>query len=114
MCCLRRQSVAFFALIVTSGVALISCTTVPDLEPVVTSIPIYKIVERVKCEVLGAVKGPLDAAAYAAAHKERSRYAFLEKWTAKVDLTLIVNDQSGISPTVALVDPLPLATIPNR
>ena len=111
---LWRYGTTCCGIIFVGTVMLLGCTTVPDLEPTVSSIPIYKIVERVKCEVLDAVKGPLDAAAFAAAHHNKSRYAFLEKWTATVDLTLIVNQQSGISPGVSFVEPLTSTTIPLR
>jgi hypothetical protein len=102
-------------LILTIGcLCLFSCTTVPDLAPTTASIPIYKIVERVKCELLDAMKGPLHEAADAARHHRRSRYAFLQNWTAGVDLTLIVNDQGGISPGATFTQPLKTESIPLR
>jgi hypothetical protein len=91
---------------------LFSCTTVPDLGPTTESIPIYKVVERVKCELIDAMKGPLHDAAAAARHHQKSRYAFLQGWAAGVDLTLIVNNEAQISPGATFTQPLTSESIP--
>jgi hypothetical protein len=104
-----RAYITRLAICIVCAPSLFACSQVPDLEPTVESIPIYKIVERVKCEILDAVKDPLNVAAYAAAHHRRSRYSFLKSWTAKIDLTLIVNDQAGVSPNFSVIPTVPTA-----
>jgi hypothetical protein len=87
------------------------CVLVPDLEPTTKSIPVYEIVERVKCELIAAVREPLEDAE---ANPKTSPYWFLPDWNAGVDLTLVVNDQAGVSPSVSFVQPLTLASLAGR
>jgi hypothetical protein len=101
-------------LIIGSSLIIAGCATVPDLGPTTESIPIYKIVERVKCELLDAVKDKLHQASYATLHHQHSPYEFLRNWTAKIDLTLIVNNNSGVSPGVIFTQPLTTESIPLR
>jgi hypothetical protein len=64
------------------------CTTVPPLPKEAGNIPISDVVDRIKCEV------------HDAGHEE------WKDWKAGVDLTLIVNTQSGITPGVSFINPL--------
>jgi hypothetical protein len=64
--------------------------------PFTTSIPIHDIVQRVKCELSDA----LDE------KTEDPQFRWMQSWTAKVDLTLEVNESGGISPSLAYVQPL--------
>ena len=71
------------------------CAYVPPLEQAAGDfephILIGEIVDRVKCEISDAFGDKLDDA----------RFAWLNDWTAKVDLTLQINDQAGVSPTAS-------------
>ncbi len=57
------------------------------------SISIREVVARVKCELYGATKDI------------RKDYWWFRYWGAKVDLDLIVNEQAGLTPSVAFVTP---------
>ena len=79
---------------------LAGCTTLPSLDPIDGtqagpdgSISINEVVARVKCEV------------YDATRDIRRDYWWFRYWGAKVDLDLIVNEQAGITPSVAFVEP---------
>jgi hypothetical protein len=81
-------------------VGLGGCTTVPALSPINGtealedgSIPINEVVKRVKCEIYDATR---------AIPKE---YAWFETWGANVDLDLIANESSSITPSIAVLDP---------
>jgi hypothetical protein len=80
---------------------LSGCTTLPSLEPIDGgeaapdgSISINAVVKRVKCELYEATKDV------------QREYWWFRYWGAKVDLDLVVNEQAGISPSVAFVNPL--------
>jgi hypothetical protein len=85
-----------------------SCTVLPPLEGRVNNIPVYKVVERVKCELAQAMAVPLSNAFGASVDGEPPvlEYTFLQDWVARFDLTLIVSAQSGLSPGVSFIDPL--------
>ena len=57
------------------------------------SISINEVVARVKCEL------------YDATRDIRRDYWWFRYWGAKVDLDLIVNEQAGLTPSVAFVEP---------
>jgi hypothetical protein len=73
---------------------LTACSTVPRLDEVTGShesnIHIRDIVRRVKCEIADAFIEKVND----------PRFLWLMEWTAKVDLTLQVNNQAGITPSV--------------
>jgi hypothetical protein len=95
-----------------AAVALLSgCVVPPDLGPTTQSIPVYQVVERVKCELKKALSDDLEDAQK---HPTTSPYWFLPGWNAGVDLSLIVNDQSGISPSVSFIQPLTVASLVGR
>ena len=108
MRCCRRL---FYTLESIAVLFLPSCVRVPDLDPTTESVPIYQIVERVKCELVKAVSEPL---ADAKKNGSKSRYWFLPSWNAGVDLTLVVNNQAGVSPSVSFIEPLTLASLAGR
>ena len=81
-----------------------ACTSVPSIEVETKAVPISEVVERVKCEIWLATKDRLGD----------PDYAFLDKWDATVDLTLSINEQSGISPGVSVIDPLKSVTLPGK
>ena len=78
------------ALLVAVGSAVMAggCVTIPSLEG--NRIAISDVVERVKCDLADALPDPY-------------KYPWMANWVAKVDLTLIVNEQAGLTPTVSLV-----------
>jgi hypothetical protein len=79
------------ALLVAVGSALMAggCVTIPSLEG--NRIAISDVVERVKCDLADALPDPY-------------KYPWMANWVAKVDLTLIINEQAGLTPTVSFVD----------
>jgi hypothetical protein len=88
------------AVLFASGFACLGsgCVTVPSLEH--NNIPIAEVVERVKCDLADAVP-------------DANKYPWMANWVVKVDLTLIVNEQSGITPTANLIDLRPSAFVPG-
>ena len=99
--------VCFVAMITTFPLA--GCGAVlPELKPIAGSQPdpnnpysvsINEVVKRVKCEVWLSVKDRPEKA-----------YPWFNKWTAQADLTLTVNDSSGINPGATFIEPLAVAT----
>ena len=88
------------AWLVAVGVALPAggCVTIPSLEG--NSIAISDVVERVKCDLADALPDPY-------------KYPWMAGWVAKVDLTLVINEQAGLTPTVSFVDLRPNAVVPG-
>lgn len=79
------------------GALAAGCSYVPSLEqasgagPDETKILISDVVKRVKCELADSFDDKL-------LDKD---FLWLQNWTAKVDLTLQVNDTAGVSPSVS-------------
>src|ERR1700721_241905 len=77
------------------GVLVAGCASVPSLESatggVESHILVRDIVRRVKCEISDAFD----------ARVEDPKFHWRQNWTAKVDLTLQIDEQAGISPSVA-------------
>src|SRR5437762_7764212 len=88
------------ALLVAVGSALMAggCVTIPSLEG--NRIAISDVVERVKCDLADALPDPY-------------KYPWMANWVAKVDLTLIINEQAGLTPTVSFIDLRPNAVVPH-
>src|SRR5207253_4370863 len=86
--------------LVAVGSALLAggCVTVPSLEG--NRIAISDVVERVKCDLADALPDPY-------------KYPWMANWVAKVDLTLIINEQAGLTPTVSFVDLRHTAAVPG-
>lgn len=83
--------------------SLLGCVAVPPLQE--DGIAVSSIVQRVKCELALAIPEPQPP-------YPTGPYQWMADWTAKVDLTLITNDQSAITPTAAFVNPLKTAAVP--
>jgi hypothetical protein len=83
------------AIIFTATIVLTDCTRVPSLEETTGTsngkIFVNDVVARIKCEL---------ALAYAD-KPGQSNYAWLKDWTVKTDLSLQVNEQGGITPTLS-------------
>jgi hypothetical protein len=94
---LRRPVVRSSGVVVAGfAAALVSaCASVPSLDGATgtaeSNILVRDIVRRVKCEISDAFDAKV----------EDRRFYWLQNWTAKVDLTLMVNEQAGLSPSVA-------------
>ncbi len=75
------------------AIALSGCVTTPPLERATGSsdspIMIKDVVQRVKCEISDAFDKKT----------EEPQFFWLASWTAKVDLTLTINEQAGVSPS---------------
>jgi hypothetical protein len=85
------------------AVAFSGCAVVPPLKE--DAVAVSAIVERVKCELAWAVPEPEPP-------YPTGRYQWMADWTAKVDLTLITNDQAALTPGVSLIHPLPSEVVP--
>lgn len=85
------------------AIAFTGCAVVPPLRE--DAISVSAIVQRVKCEVALAIPEPEPPF-------PTGRYQWMADWTAKVDLTLITNDQSAITPTATFINPLPNQVVP--
>jgi hypothetical protein len=93
--CIKGPSVALF---------LAGCAVVPPLQ--YDSVAISEVVQRIKCELALAV--PEIQGQY-----PTGTYQWMRYWTAKVDLTLVTNDQAMISPSAIFTTPMNQAVIPN-
>lgn len=81
-----------------------ACTQVPALRE--DGIAISSIVQRVKCELAFAIPEPEPP-------WPTGRYQWMRSWTAKADLTLMVNEQSSVSPSAIFTRLLPSVSVPN-
>ncbi|WP_210343182.1 hypothetical protein [Bradyrhizobium diversitatis] len=79
-----------------SLVCVASCTNIPQLRE--DGVAISDIVERIKCEMAFAL--PPIGGAYPTGDFQWLRY-----WTAKVDLTLVTNEQSSLNPSILVTEP---------
>ena len=77
------------------------CTAVPSLETG-PEVAVSQIVQRVKCELAYAVEPYL---------RKSRQYDWFQRWTAGVDLNLVVTDSAGLTPGVSFVNPLPQAVL---
>jgi hypothetical protein len=86
--------------LVASCVALPPLTQATNNLPFAASIPIHDVVQRVKCDLTDAL--------YAKIYQSRDplKFAWMQNWTAKADLTLEINDTGGITPSVSYTKPL--------
>jgi hypothetical protein len=76
---------------VLSATFLNGCAGVPALDPLRTGPKVSDIVDQVECEV------------YRASRKHARLVK--ERWTAAIDLSLQVDDNVGLTPTVSFIDP---------
>jgi hypothetical protein len=91
-----------FAIVCT--LLVFGCSTVPPLRE--DGIAISEIVQRTKCEIAFAVPEPQLP-------YPSGPYQWMSDWTAKVDLTLVTNAQSAVTPTAILTKFLPKVTVPQ-
>jgi hypothetical protein len=83
------------------GFLLAGCAVIPTLEE--DGIAIADIVQRVKCELAYAVPDFTG-------HYPSGDYQWMRYWTAKVDLTLDVNDLSSVKPNSSYTTPVSQGT----
>jgi hypothetical protein len=81
-----------------------SCTNIPQLRE--DGVAISEIVERIKCEMAFALP-PIEGS------YPTGDFQWLRYWTAKVDLTLLTNEQSSLNPSISATDPMTQAVIPS-
>lgn len=81
---------------------VVGCTNIPPLKE--DGVAISEIVERVKCEMAFALP-PIEGS------YPTGDFQWLRYWTAKVDLTLLTNEQSSLNPSVVAMDPKTLFTV---
>jgi hypothetical protein len=74
---------------------LAGCAGVPALDPLGTGPKVSEIVDQIECEV------------YRASHAHPRLVK--ERWTAAIDLSLQVDDNVGLTPTVSFIDPASVA-----
>ena len=103
MCCVHARCALFVFL---TSILLAGCGTLPPLEqsPAAST---DQIVTRVKCELAKAMSPYLAKKDLA----KKTKHEWLQKWTADVDLTLIVSDQSGLAVGMQINEPLQSAVI---
>ena len=82
------------------------CVRVPPYDQP-TNVPVSAIVRRVKCDIWRTV---IDRTRH---DKYRAHYAFLNKWAAKVHLTMVVDDTASLTPGVTATHPLHNAYDPS-
>lgn len=91
------------------GLAVASCLAPPPLTqatnnlPFTGSIPIHDVVQRVKCDLADALYEKVYHS------KDPLKFAWMQNWTAKADLTLEIDNSGGITPSVSYSWPLPNA-----
>ncbi len=90
--------------VVLMAVPISNCATVPPLSD--DGIAIAEIVQRVKCELADAVPTPQPP-------YPTGPYQWMKDWTAKIDLTLITNQQSAVTPTAMFISPLLTQNVPG-
>jgi hypothetical protein len=105
MCLSDGQRLCVCIFLTTMASALSACVQTPPLHSIPNSdnpdprypgsISINEVVKRVKCEIRDAV-----------ANRPENRYKWFDKWTVQADLTLAVNDSSGVSPGAVFTQPL--------
>ena len=91
-------------IIVVCALGASACTQTPLLHE--DGIAIASIVQRVKCELAFAIPEPEPP-------WPTGRYQWMRSWTAKIDLTLMVNEQSSVSPSAIFTQLLPSVAVPN-
>jgi len=84
-----------WTVVVLAAFGSAGCVTVPQLEP--NNIHVSDVVERVKCDLADALPDP-------------DRYPWMADWVARIDLTLVISEQAGLTPGVSFVDLRPTAT----
>ena len=78
------------------------CSEVPPLSHATNNLPfgpeisIHDVVVRVKCELADALDRKM----------QQPKFAWLQSWTVKADLTLQTNETGGLTPSVSYIDPL--------
>lgn len=88
-----------FAVAALAGIFLQGCVRTPPSDGI-ANVPVHEVVRRLKCELVDAIDQK---------RKEDSRFAFLTQWSAKVHLTLVVDDTASINPGVTFIEPLSIA-----
>jgi hypothetical protein len=97
--------------------ALSGCSQTPSLDAEMSNLPYSQrittteVVDRVKCELAVSIKDKIPNPTKARAKptketEEETNFRWMRKWTVKADLTLSMNEQSSLSPSVAFVRPL--------
>jgi len=84
------------ALLASSGL-LGSCTAIPSLDGA-AQLHTSDLVKRVKCDLILALRDKV--------FENRAKFGFLTQWSAKVHLTVIVDDTGAINPGVTFIEPL--------
>ncbi|TWB93037.1 hypothetical protein FBZ93_11176 [Bradyrhizobium macuxiense] len=90
------------AVALLGATAAVGCASVPELEQ--DGVSISEIVQRVKCELAFAMPDPQPP-------YPTGRYQWMRDWTAKVDLTLITNNQASLTPSIAVLHQMPPAVL---
>ena len=108
-----RMRTILVALSVSLPLAVMTgaCTQVPELDVATESVRIVDVVKRVKCDIYDALTE--DTGNGRRLISNREGYRWLENWTAQVDLNLLVNNQTGLTPAATIVDPLHQVAIPR-
>jgi hypothetical protein len=87
---------------------LAACNTLPPLEQTRAASP-DQVAVRVQCELAKALEPHLTNGR----RQNATDHTWLQKWTAEVDLTLVVADTTGVAPTVLINNPIKPAVLPG-
>jgi hypothetical protein len=96
--------------------AMGGCTRVPTVDVQEESVRIVDVVQRVKCEIYDALTERVETprGIVMVPLSQKKEFGWLKPWTAQIDLNLLVNDQSGISPGATFIQPLPQVSLPGK
>lgn len=92
------------SLLLANLIFVVGCTNIPQLRE--DGVAISEIVERIKCEM--AIALPPIEGSYPTGNFQWLRY-----WTAKVDLTLVTNEQSSLNPSITATEPMTQVVLPG-
>jgi hypothetical protein len=91
------------------------CTAVPSIDIKEESIRIIDLIKRIKCDMYYAVSVPKQtkSGVRLVPISTLDGYEWMTDWVIQVNLNLLVNEQSGISPGAMLIDPLKQMSLPG-
>src|SRR4051795_12290454 len=91
---------SIIVLSISSSLFLPSCAEVPKISGA-AEVRTSDLVKRVKCDLMQALRAKVL--------EDRARFGFLTQWSAKVHLTVAVDETGSINPGVTFIEPLAVA-----
>lgn len=81
------------------------CTQIPPFDGV-ANVPVSSVVGRIKCDLAIAIRDKLLEPDPNNRYKRTERFDFLKQWSAKVHLTIVVDDTFALTPGATVNAPL--------